>query len=166
MIPAICVIGSKSNSGKTTLIEKLIRELKSRGFKVATIKHDGHNFDIDHPGKDTWRHRQAGADVVMISSSSQLAMIKQLDNEVPLDDLIAMIEGVDIIIVEGYKKGDKPKIEVFRSEVHESLFCKPEELLAIASDVKFDIGVPSFDINDAGGIVDFLEEKFLVSTRF
>lgn len=162
MIPIVSIVG-KSDSGKTTLMEKLIPELKNRGYRVATIKHDIHGFDIDKEGKDTWRHAKAGADVVVISSPDKLAMIKGIDGEYALDKIEStIIKDVDIILTEGYKKGDKPKIEVFRFEVHKELLCTDEDnLIAIASDRRFDRGVPWFDINDIKGLADLLEKTFL-----
>lgn len=160
MIPVISLVG-KSNVGKTTMMEKLLREIKKRGWKVATIKHDTHGFDIDKPGKDTWRHAEAGADTVVISSPTKFAMISKVDQEVTLDQIAEKITGVDIIITEGYKRGNKPKIEVFRSGVYEGLLCQPEELIAIASDVTFDLGVPCYGLDDAPGLVNLLEKLYL-----
>lgn len=161
MTPIVCIVG-KSDVGKTTLIEKLLKELKKRKYKVATIKHDVHGFDIDKPGKDTWRHAQAGADTVTISSPNRIAMIKKVDEEWTLNKLIELNDDVDLILTEGYKRSNKPKIEVFRSEMYNELLCSPEELVAIASDIKHDIvGVPVCDINDASSLVDIIEEKIL-----
>ncbi|MHB1421507.1 MAG: molybdopterin-guanine dinucleotide biosynthesis protein B [Bacillota bacterium] len=160
MIPVIAVVG-RSNSGKTTLIEKLLRELKRRGFRIATIKHTHHDIEIDQPGKDTWRHAQAGADIVVISSPKKLAMVNRVDKENTIDDIAALIDGVDLILAEGYKKSAKPKIEVFRSELHHDLLSQPQELLAIASDISFNMGVPCFGLDDAPGIVDLIEDKYL-----
>lgn len=157
--PVISFVG-KSNSGKTTVLEKVITELKRRGVKLAIIKHDVHQFEIDHPGKDTWRHYQAGADVVTISSPSKLAIIERREYELPLDEVVARISGVDIVITEGYKRENKPKIEVFRSAAHKELLCSPEELLAVASDVPWDIGVPCYEIDDFAGIASEVE-KFI-----
>lgn len=160
MIPAVCIVGGKSNSGKTTLMEKLIKEVKSRGYKVATIKHRNKDFDIDLPGKDSWRHAQAGSDLVIMASPNKLATIQKLEVELPLDDILATIKGVDIILIEGYKGGNKPKIEVFRSEFHDSLYNKPEDLFAIVSDIDFNNGVPCFELDDAVGLVDLIELEF------
>lgn len=159
-IPVISIVAGKSNSGKTTLLEKLIREAKQRGWRVATLKHDVHGFVMDQPGKDTWRHAQAGADVVAISSPHRIAILESVAEDQPLEEVLARIQGVDVIFTEGYKYGDKPKIEVFRSAVHQVLFSNPEELLAIASDIAFDNGIPSFDLDDAQGICDLIEAKF------
>ncbi|MBC9783204.1 molybdopterin-guanine dinucleotide biosynthesis protein B [Heliobacterium chlorum] len=161
-IPVLSVVGT-SDSGKTTLLEKLLPELKKRGYRVATIKHDVHGFDIDQPGKDTWRHAQAGSDIVVISSPTKVAMIEKLQKELSLDEIVAKIQGVDLILTEGFKRGDKPKIEVYRSGHRPDLLCSPEELIAVASDTPFDIGVPCVDINDAVSLVDLIEDKYLTT---
>ena len=143
-IPVISFVAGKSGSGKTTLLEKVIKRLKEDGIRVASIKHDVHDFDMDKPGKDTWRLAQAGSDIVAISSPGKVA-------------IIAMISGVDLIVTEGFKLGSKPKIEVHRSVVHGELVCKTSELLAIASDVVWDVGVPCFSINDVEGIAGHIK---------
>ncbi len=114
MIPVISFVG-RSDCGKTTYLEKLIRELKNRNYKVAILKHDVHGFEMDRPGKDTWRHAQAGADVVCISSPQKMAMIKKVDQELTLKEAVQYIDGVDIIFTEGYKREAETRIEVFRS---------------------------------------------------
>ena len=159
MIPVVSVVGY-SNSGKTTLLVKIIKELKNRGYKVATIKHHHKEVEIDTPGKDTWRHAQAGADTVVLASPSKVAIIEQTPREISLDEISGKISGVDIIFTEGFKRENKPKIEVFRSSVHDHLITPAEELLAVASDVKFD-GVPCFDLNEPGALVDFLVERYI-----
>ena len=162
MIPIVSIVGT-SDSGKTTLIEKLLPELILRGYKVATVKHDVHGFDVDREGKDSWRHKQAGAHTVVISSPQKLALIRDVDHDADLPELRdKYIQDVDIILSEGFKRNSQPKIEVFRKERHRELLCTREDnLLAIASNQPFDIGVPCFDLDDARGIVDLIEEKFL-----
>lgn len=160
MIPIISVVG-KSNVGKTTLLEKLLPELKKRGYRVATIKHDVHGFSIDQPGKDTWKHARAGADIVVISSFEKMATIEKVDREKTLDEIGAKLENVDIIITEGYKRQDKPKIEVHRAEVSDTLLCEKEELFALATDTPFNMGVPEFDLDDSSGLMDLIEKEFL-----
>ena len=160
MIPIISVVG-KSGVGKTTFLEKLIAELKRRGHRVATVKHDVHGFEIDQPGKDSWRLAQAGSDSVVIASPQRLALIKRLDGEMPLGEIAALLTDVDIILTEGYKRGDAPKIEVSRRERGEELLCTPDELAAIVADQPFDLDVPQFGLDDAAGIVDLLKERFL-----
>jgi molybdopterin-guanine dinucleotide biosynthesis adapter protein len=163
MIPIVSIVG-KSDSGKTTLIEKLVRELKSRGYRVATIKHDAHSFEIDREGKDSWRHKQAGANVTVISSPSKLAVVADTDHDYGLAELREkFIFGVDLILTEGYKRESNPKIEVVRSEHHADMLCKEDDsLIAIAGDPPDPpAGVPVFDLNDPKPLCDFLEEHFL-----
>jgi molybdopterin-guanine dinucleotide biosynthesis protein B len=161
MIPIVSFVG-KSDVGKTTVLEKVVRELKNRGYRVAVIKHDVHGFEIDRPGKDTWRFAQAGSDVVMISTEGKMAMIKRTNGELSLDQLEEQIvSDVDFILTEGYKSGDKPKVEVSRAEVSRELLCREEELLALVTDQRFDMDVPHFGLEDTVGLVDFLIEKFL-----
>ena len=161
MTPIVCVVG-KSNVGKTTLVVKIIKELKKRNYKVSTIKHDAHGFDIDKPGKDTWKHSQAGADSVMISSPHGVAMMKKVEEEWDLDKLIELNNDSDIIIGEGFKKSNKPKIEVIRAEKYTESICKKEDLIAIASDINHNVeGVAVLDLNDFAGLVDIIEEKIL-----
>jgi molybdopterin-guanine dinucleotide biosynthesis protein B len=143
---------AKSGSGKTTLLEKVIKRLKEHGIRLAVIKHDAHQFDMDKPGKDTWRLTQAGADITAISSPAKVAVIEKVGEEKQLDEIIGMISTVDLVLTEGFKQGNKPKIEVFRSAAHKNLLCNAGELLAIASDVEWNIGVPCYDINDIEGI--------------
>lgn len=159
-IPVISVVG-KSDAGKTTLLIKLLPELKRRGYRVATIKHDTHGFDIDRPGKDTWRHAEAGADVVVISSPAKVAFIEKVAAELPLDAIAGRIQNVDLIITEGYKRGDKPKIEVHRAEVGGELLCTADELLAVATDEPLAIDAPCYDLDDAAGLVDLIEARIL-----
>lgn len=159
-VPMISVVG-KSDTGKTTLLVKLIAELKRRGYRVATIKHDTHGFDIDRPGKDSWRHAQAGSDVVIVSGPNRLALIEKREREATLDEIADRVTNVDIIITEGYKRGDRPKIEVSRREKSSELLCTEDELIAIATDQPFDMNVPQFGLDDAAGLVDLIEERFL-----
>ncbi len=161
-IPIISIVG-KSNSGKTTLVEKLIPELMKRGYRVATIKHNKHGFDIDHEGKDSWRHKQAGAVATVIACPTRVALIEDLDYDHSLGEIRdKYIKNADVILAEGYKGNPFPKIEVYRSELKRELLCgKEDNLLALAADVKLDAGVPCFDINDISGIADLIENKFL-----
>lgn len=160
MIPVISVVG-RSKAGKTTLVVKLIKELKHRGYRVAIIKHDVHGFEIDHPGKDTWLHAEAGADIVTISSADKIAMIEKLQEEKDLDQIISKISNVDIIITEGYKGAAKPKIEVFRLPRSEELFSNSKDLIALATNTPLNVGVPEFEMNDSFGLVNMIEDLFL-----
>ncbi len=157
---------AKSGTGKTTLVEKVIARLKERGYRVGAIKHDAHKFDIDHPGKDSYRMTAAGADITLISSPEKLAMIKMHDEApTPAELISTYFKDVDIVITEGFKKGNLPKIEVHRKERSNTLLCRGEEtdpnLIAVASDDQLQLDVPVFNINDVAAIVTFIEEKFL-----
>ncbi|GAI18522.1 unnamed protein product, partial [marine sediment metagenome] len=124
MLPVISVVG-RSNVGKTTFLERVVKELKDRGYLVAVVKHDTHGFEIDRPGKDSWRMTQAGCDVVVLSSADKMAMIRKPRQELTLDQLEALVtDGVDIILTEGYKSADKPKIEVLRAGVSDKILSQ------------------------------------------
>ena len=165
MPPIVSIVG-KSDAGKTTLLEKLVAELKARGYRIGTIKHNVHGFDIDHRGKDSWRHKQAGAHTVAISSPTKVALVKDVETEETLNSLATKyFQDVDIILTEGYKKEDKPKIEVFRSQVHETPLCKGDEhLVALVSDTNLDLSVPRFEVDDIKGLAGFVEQRFLVKS--
>ncbi len=209
MKPIISIVGKK-NSGKTTLIEKIIPELTKRGYKVGAIKHDVHEFEIDHEGKDTWRMTKAGADTVVIASDKKLAMIKMLGVDplgsfheakastsegISIDQIAEWLfpdvdpvrnmptiherqeadtqvhrisNGVDIIITEGYKRENKPKIEV--TQTGELLCSQDDNLIAVVfnpllttnnQSLITNLNVPCFNINETEKIVDLIEEKFL-----
>lgn len=158
-IPVVVFVGT-SGTGKTTFLEKLIRELKKRNIRIGTAKHDVHGFEIDQPGKDTWRHAQAGADAVVISSPTKVALVRNVEQEMSLDQVTELLINVDIILVEGYKRSTKPKIEIHRMAHSRELLSAPEELIAVVSDTTWNIGVPSFDLEDASGVADMLVEKY------
>ncbi|MDO4925915.1 MAG: molybdopterin-guanine dinucleotide biosynthesis protein B [Turicibacter sp.] len=139
MAKVVNIIGQGSNVGKTVLMEGLIKELRSRGLTVATVKHDVHGFDIDHKGKDTYRHREAGANTVVISSKNRFAMIKEVDEEMELINILQLLKDKDIILVEGYKKSPLRKIEVYRDGVSDCIMTKEELLIAVASDAVLDL---------------------------
>lgn len=170
MSPPVVSIVSKKRSGKTTLLEKLIPELGARGYRVGTVKHDTHGFDIDHEGKDTWRHKQCGASTVVISSPWKLSLIKDVHEEVSLDRIVGTyFADVDLVLTEGYLRAGKPQVEVFRSEAHEQpLHGKgaPNTLIAVMSDVAVDLGVPNFDINDIDALANFIIKRFLSSPKY
>lgn len=164
-MPQIIAIVGKSNAGKTTLLERLVPELKARGYRIGTIKHV-HDFEIDHEGKDSWRHKQAGAHTVVISSPKNVALVKNVETEETLNSLATKyFQDVDIVLAEGYKQEDKPKIEVFRSRLHETPLCKGDEhLVAIVTDAGLDLGVPRFELDDIKGLAGFVEQRFLVKS--
>lgn len=167
MMPPVVSIVAKSGTGKTTLLEKLISELKRRGYKVGAVKHDAHNFSIDHEGKDSWRLTQAGADTMLLTSPEKVAMVRQ--NNGPEPDLTETIASycsdVDIVLTEGFKRSHMPKIEVNRAERSEELLCRGEEhdpnLIAVASDRSLELDVPVYDINDVAGLCDLIVDRFL-----
>jgi molybdopterin-guanine dinucleotide biosynthesis adapter protein len=163
-IPILSIV-SKKNCGKTTLLEKLIPELKRRGYRVGTLKHDIHGFDIDHEGKDTFRHKAAGADMVAISCPWKVSIVKDVAEELTPDQLVKKyFEDVDIVLTEGYKRAGLPQIEVFRKEAHhQPLHTKdrPGTLVAFMSDLPLDLGVPHIDLDDVQTLADLIEKKFL-----
>ena len=159
---------AKSGTGKTTLLEKVIADLKSRGYKVGVIKHDAHQFEIDHPGKDSHRLTAAGADTMLITSPAKLALVKQHDASPPLDELLEIyFFDCDIVVTEGFKMSGLPKIEINRAERSGTLICRDQEydptLIAVASDQHLEVDVPLLDLNNPGQIADFVEERFLKS---
>ena len=155
MPPIITFVGL-SGTGKTTFLEKLIPVLKARGLRLALIKHDAHHFEMDRPGKDTWRFTRAGADVVAISSREQFAMIERPPEELRLRDILARLPEVDLVLTEGYKKNDCPKIEIHRAELNRPLLSPPEELLAVVTDEPLDVEVPQLDLEDPAGCADLI----------
>ena len=157
-IPVVCVVG-RSKAGKTTLLEKLIPELKRRGYRVATVKHHSHpGFEIDHPGKDTWRHARAGSDHVIIAAPDKIASIRTLSRKLTLDEIVAAIHDADLILTEGYKRSNRPKIEVVRAALSTEPLCSPDELLALVSDAPPPFDVPHFGLEDTGSLADLLEQ--------
>ena len=166
MIPIVSIVG-KSDSGKTTLIEKLVPELTRRGYRIATVKHDTHGFEVDREGKDSWRHKQAGAHTVVISSPKKVALIRDVEKDLTLEEIRGkLVQDVDLILSEGYKKDVQPKIEIFRKEKHQELLCtKEDNLIAIVSDKTFNIGVPCFDLEDMAGLASFIEKEFIKTKK-
>lgn len=159
-VPILSIVG-KSNSGKTTLLEKLIPELKCRGYRLATIKHHTHpGFEIDQPGKDTWRHAQAGSDHVIIAAPDKIASIRRLEHELTLNEIAAQVTDVDLILTEGYKRAGKPAIEVVRLANGLELVSQPPQLIAIATDTRLETDLRQFNLEDIGGITDFIEKNF------
>jgi molybdopterin-guanine dinucleotide biosynthesis protein B len=165
MTPIVCVIG-KSGVGKTYVLEKLVAELKKRGYQVATIKHSASGFDIDQEGKDSWRHGRAGSDTVAISSPQRVAIIRNVDHDHTLSELQRFIgPDFDIILAEGFKQDKAPKIEVHRKEFGTDLLSTKEELLAIATDEKLKIDTPQYSLEDAPGLVDLIEKRFFAGEK-
>lgn len=146
-----------SGTGKTTLIEKLVVEFKHRGLRVAVIKHDGHRFEIDRPGKDSWRFTQAGADVTIISSEEKTAYMEQ--GTLTLPQLLDMVTNVDLILVEGYKNQKLPRIGIARKATGKGFTGEPEQFVALVSDEPVEASLPHFGLEDIVEIADFILEE-------
>ena len=159
-IPVLSIVG-RSKTGKTTFIEKLIPVLISKGINVATIKHHPHDFEIDIPGKDTYRHKKAGASTVVLSSPGKIAIIKDTEKDLSIQEILSgYIDNVDILITEGYKKESTPKIEVYqKKEGLEPVCIDDRNLLAIVTDLPFDSRVPVFLRNDIEAAAGFIMSK-------
>jgi len=170
--PIVSFIG-RSNSGKTTLIEKLIPEFTARGYRLGIIKHSGHRFDIDTEGKDTWRYRKAGADAVIAAAPGEIALIRNHACQTP-EDLAGYCRDMDLVIVEGFKQGRQPRIEVYRKVQPEGpLFSENIPIVALVTDAMpdelskkslhapFSTEIPLFGLEDIKKIADFIEKRFL-----
>lgn len=161
-VPMVSFVGH-SGCGKTTLIEKLIPVLTRSGVKVGIIKHDVHGFEMDKPGKDTWRHKKAGAVGTIISSSSRIGLVLDTDRDHLPHELASLLVSADLIIVEGYKSGPQAKIEVFRPDAtgDKAPLCLNDlQLIAIISDTPLDIDQPVFGPHDIAPVAAFLKEHF------
>ena len=147
------------NSGKTGLMERLVSEITARGFTVSTLKHAHHSFDVDHAGKDSYRHREAGASQVILASRSRWALMAELrDAEEPsLDTLMGKLDPVDLVLVEGYKREGHDKIEAHRAATGQPLIAPTDEtIVAVASDSSLEISVPLMHLDDTTAIADFI----------
>ncbi|MEL6641807.1 MAG: molybdopterin-guanine dinucleotide biosynthesis protein B [Pseudomonadota bacterium] len=152
------VVGYK-NAGKTGLMERLVSEITARGFSVSTLKHAHHSFDVDHPGKDSYRHRTAGAHQVLLSSANRWALMSELRGapEPPLSDLLDQLEPVDLILIEGWKRDTHPKVEAFRAAAKNPLLAPDDPTIkAIASDTPLTVDRPIFDLDDTNSLADFI----------
>jgi molybdopterin-guanine dinucleotide biosynthesis protein MobB len=160
MPPIVSIVG-RSRSGKTTLIEKLIPEIKRRGYRVGTIKHTHHPVEIDQPGKDSSRLRAAGADTVMLAAPGRVALIKDVRTD-RLESLVGYFQDVDLLITEGFKRENRPKIEVVRAALNPEMLCRDNpHLIAVATDMNLSIPLPVFGLENPLPIVDFIERRFL-----
>lgn len=154
------VVGWK-NAGKTGLMERLVTEITGRGFSVSTVKHAHHSFDVDHPGKDSFRHREAGASQVLLASRNRIALMHELRGtpEPTLDALLVQLAPVDLVLVEGYKRDAHPKIEAHRATTGNPLIAPDDPTIrAVASDSDLSLDRPVFDLNDTVSIADFILE--------
>ena len=149
------------NSGKTGLMERLITEFTARGLTVSSIKHAHHSFDIDHPGRDSYRHRDAGARQVLLASRNRWALMHELrdEDEPSLGDLLKQLSPVDLVLIEGYKRDRHPKIEAHRKETGQPLIAPEDEtIVAVASDTSVAIDRPVLDLNDTAAIANFIAQ--------
>lgn len=158
--PIVCFVG-RSNSGKTTVIERLIPELVMAGYRVATIKHAGHGFDLDTEGKDSWRHKRAGATSVIVVSKGSMAMFTDVSDEIGAGELRDRFldPKLDLVIAEGWKSEGYPKVVVVRDQLGE-VPISDEGLLAVVSNKPVQVSVPVFDPDDIKGIGEFLISRF------
>jgi molybdopterin-guanine dinucleotide biosynthesis protein MobB len=149
------------NSGKTGLMERLITEFTARGLSVSSIKHAHHSFDIDHPGRDSYRHRDAGAQQVLLASRNRWALMHELrdEDEPSLGDLLKQLSPVDLVLIEGYKRDRHPKIEAHRKETGQPLIAPEDEtIVAVASDTLVTIDRPVLELNDTASIANFIAQ--------
>ena len=154
-----------SGTGKTTVIEKIVRELKAKGLRLAVIKHDGHRFEIDHEGKDSWRFAHAGADITMISSVEKTAYIEQ--RELSLQQLIDMVHDVDLILVEGYKNENLPQIGIARKATGKGFTADLSRFIAIITDMdEIETTLPRFTFEDIQGVTEFIMQNMNDFTHF
>ena len=152
------IVGYK-NAGKTGLMERLVTEITGRGISVSTLKHAHHTFDVDHPGKDSYRHRQAGAQQVLLASGTRWALMSELRGaaEPPLADLLRLLSPVNLVLVEGWKRDTHPKVEAWRAETGHPLIAPTDPtILAVASDTALELDRPVFDLNDTAAVADFI----------
>ncbi len=165
MPPIVSIVG-KSDSGKTTLLEALIKVLGQRGYRIAVIKHAADAFEPDTPNKDSWRFSQAGSEVSAISSKDRLAVIRRLENDPDPQELLQYIGAdCDLVLTEGFKQYPYPKIEVIRGEQGLDLVSPAEQLLAIVTDKPVNVKVPQFDKGEVDKIADLIEQKYLAGAE-
>ena len=161
MRPIISIVG-KANSGKTTLLEKLIAELRQREYNVAVIKHVAEDVELDTKGKDSWRFSQAGSEVVAISSPHQLAVFRKVKHDLSPQEISRTFDGeYGIILTEGFKQANTYKIEVHRKDQGKDLVSNSKQLLAVVTDETLEVDTPQFDREDVGKITDLIESKVL-----
>ena len=148
------------NSGKTGLVERLVAEFIHRGLSVSTVKHAHHTFDVDHPGRDSYRHRVAGAKEVLLVSKNRWAIMHELrdEDEPNLAEILTKIEKVDLVIIEGFKRDRHPKIEAFREETKTQVIAlKDDTIVAVAAGSSLpDLSIPVFDLDSTSEIADFI----------
>lgn len=161
-------IAGYSGSGKTTLLEKLIPVLTTRGLKVSVIKHAHHGFDIDRPGKDSYRHREAGASEVLLACNDRWALMheRRTEAETTLSELLGRLSPCDLVLIEGFKQEPVPKLEVYRPENGKPpLFPERNDIVAVASDAALETALPVLPLNDMNAIADFVMARLSLKER-
>jgi len=159
--PILLIVAGRSGSGKTTVLELLIPELKIRGLRVGTIKHHHGDFTMDIPGKDSWRHKMAGAEKTVISSPNRIGVVMDTDHDHTPQELAGLLNEMDIIIAEGFKGADLPKVEIFRKEIHDRPYClEDKNLIALISDTELEMDIPRFGMDEMKGFADFIIRHF------
>ncbi len=166
MRPEIITIVGKSNSGKTTLLEKLISHLAQKGYKIGSVKHAHDGFEMDKNGKDSWRHKKAGAASTLVISQDKIAMVKD-DTTSYFEKMQFYLADNDIILAEGFKKQNFLKIEIFRTQsIHKEPFClNDKNLIAFVTDSNYKLDVPVFGLEDINELSDFIELNFIKMTK-
>jgi len=163
MVPIVAIVG-KSGSGKTVIMEKLITEFKSRGYRVGAVKHSHQTIDLDLPGKDTWRYSRAGSDAVAISSPARVSVFNYLDHEPVLEETVRLLgDNYDIILAEGFKDTRAPKIEVCPTGKEEDMACNESELCAVIAKVTKSGRKPIFGREEISRIADFIEHEIIAN---
>ena len=163
----VAFIAGRSGTGKTTLMEALVTVLKGNGYRVGTVKHSRHEASMDREGSDSWRFTQAGADITVLAAKGQLAVLRNIDQPSLEDALLEASSGTDIVLVEGFKEMNVPKIEVYRSEHSKDLYSQRDKdpdpyLIAVASDTPLEVDIPVLDLNDPDSVCEFIIERFLI----
>ena len=164
-VPCICIVGF-SDSGKTGVTVALVTALRQKGLRVGTIKHDVHGFEMDRPGKDSWRHKQAGALTTIISSPHQIGMVRDVDYDHQPHELLPLFSDMDIVLIEGFKRANLPKIEVHRPENKKMPACKDDPLLlAVVSSAPLQWGVPVYSFENIEALADLIMTKFALNSQ-
>jgi len=161
-IPVVSIVG-KSDSGKTTVMEGLIRELSAMGYRVATVKHHIHEVDVDVPGKDSWRHAHAGSVTAMISSPTQFVVVRRVPEERTLEQLVDAAGDADLLLTEGFKRAGDVRIEVVRRARSDEMISEPGAVFAVMTDMPEIVpaGVPVFPLDAHSSVAELIEESFL-----
>jgi molybdopterin-guanine dinucleotide biosynthesis adapter protein len=164
MPPVVSIVG-KSSSGKTTFLEKLLRELSGRGYKVATIKHSHHSIDFHDPKKDSYRHSQAGSAATLVSSTTSFQIIKPVPHELTIDELVRQFgDEFDLVLTEGFSRGNAPKIEVHRKEAG-PLLEVASHVFAVVTDEPLETDAPQLGLDDVKGAADLIETRYILPNR-